>query len=107
MIKNIIIILVIIAFGGAGYYVFTERDSLRLYFDETALRDQALLAETQLFIERGAVLRSLSMDTAVLNDPRFTSLRSYTQPVPERPIGRPNPFSPVEAPPARPLLPQF
>lgn len=93
--KNIIVIVGVIIVAAAGVYLFTMRQATQLVLTSGTGVSEEMLANTQLFIERSAILESLEIDPAVLDDPRLTSLRSYTTPVAERPVGRNNPFEPA------------
>jgi hypothetical protein len=94
--NNTIVIVGILVIAAAGGYLFLNRDAGELILEDEAVPSD-VLANTQLFMERRAVLDSITLDTAVLSDTRFTSLRSYTSPVAPRPVGRPNPFAPVSS----------
>ncbi len=93
--KNIIVIVGVVIVAAAGIYLFTQRQATQLVLTSDGGVSEEMLTNTQLFIERSAILGSLEIDVEVLDDPRLTSLRSYTTPVPERPVGRTNPFEPA------------
>lgn len=42
-------------------------------------------------------LRSVKLDDAILSNPAFQSLRDFSQPLTPQPIGRNNPFAPLDA----------
>lgn len=93
--KNLLIILGLITVAAAGYYLFSIRSATTL---DTAVSGQSLesmLQNTQVFIERRQELDQIKLDVSVLEDPRFNTLRSYSDPVEEKPIGRPDPFADV------------
>lgn len=56
---------------------------------------QTMLSRTSVFIERSQELDQMMLDTSVLEDARFRSLRTFSKPVREEPVGRPDPFAPV------------
>ena len=89
--KNIIIVIGILAIAAAGVYVYLERDSGKLVFGDPGV-SQTVIANTEIFIARRVILESLVIDLDVLDDVRFTSLRSFTRKVENVPQGRPNPF---------------
>jgi hypothetical protein len=93
--KNIIVIVGVVVVGAAGVYLVSERQATQLVLSSTSGVSEEMLANTQLFIERSAILESLQLNTEVLNDTRLTSLQSYATPVTERPVGRSNPFEPA------------
>lgn len=96
--KNIIIIVGLLVVAAAGIYLFTQRDAANLVFSDSAQVPEVVLASTEVFIERRMVLESLSVDSTIVKDPRFTSLRSHTEPIRVRPMGRDNPFEPAVIP---------
>lgn len=93
--KNTIVIIGVVTVAAAGIYLFTQRQATQLVLTSDSGVSAEMLANTQLFIERSTILESLEIDATVLDDPRLTSLRSYTTPVLERPVGRNNPFEPA------------
>lgn len=92
MIKNIIALLSIIIIAGIGYFLFVERNGSALDLATANTISSQLLTNTQAFIERRSTLDRVRFDFAVLDDERFTSLRSYTSPVIPAPVGKPNLF---------------
>lgn len=94
-IKNIAIILIIltIAFGGYVFFVQTPAGEGDVSANEQEL--QAMLAQTSVFIERSQELDQMMLDTSILEDARFRSLRTFSKPLREEPVGRPDPFAPV------------
>ncbi len=93
--KNIIVLIGVVVVAAAGIYLFTQRQATQLVLSMESGVSPEMLANTQLFIERSAILQSLEIDATILSDDRLTSLRSYTTPVEERPVGRANPFEPA------------
>lgn len=92
MIKKLIVLLTIVILLGLGYFLIIERNGVSLdILTQSNLSDQ-LIANSQIFIERGTTLRQTRIDLTLFEDPRFTSLRSYSTPVPTQPIGKPNLF---------------
>ncbi len=91
--SNTIIIVVIIlgALGVGGYLLFFNSNTSALSINNSA---PASAAE-QTFLNLTSEAESISFNTSILSDPRFTSLvdtRTAVVPVSE---GRPDPFSPV------------
>ncbi len=90
--KNIIVLLVILTFAFVGYYIFVQDNNSQIdSISDTTVTDE-MLAKTSLFIERRAILDSITLDTTVFEDPLFVSYRNFTLPVFEQPIGKTNPF---------------
>lgn len=92
--NNTLIIVGVVVIGAAGLYLFLNRGVAELAL-ETPTVPSDVLTNTQLFMERRAVLESIKLDTQVLSDPRFTALKAFSGPIPPRPVGRGNPFAPT------------
>lgn len=90
--KNLFIIIVCVAAAGAAYY-FTRPDASAVALGENAVVRQELIAKTQSFIERSAKLQQINIDQSFFMDDAFTSLRSFSTPVPNQPLGRNNLFA--------------
>lgn len=88
--KNVISLLVIFVFAFLGYYLFVQDDGLNS--SENTVVTNAVLAQTQLFIERSAILKEITIDTSIFENRVFRSYRSFSDEVLPRPIGRDNPF---------------
>ena len=90
--KNIIVLLVILTFAFVGYYIFVQDNNSQIdSVSDTTVTDD-MFAKTSLFIERRAVLDSITLDTSVFEDPLFISYRNFTLPIFEEPVGKTNPF---------------
>jgi len=90
--KNLILVIGIVITAAAGVYIYTQRDSAQLVFEGGAVSDDVLM-RTRAFIDHRRVLEEVSLTTTVLTDGRLSALRSFTQPITERPAGRINPFA--------------
>jgi hypothetical protein len=84
--KNIFVICICIACAALGYYLFVGTDDSELA-GNTVVR-QELINKTQSFIERSAKLQQINIDQSLFTDSTFTSLRSFSTPVPNQPLGR-------------------
>lgn len=93
--KNLVIILGLATVGFAAYFVFMKQADPAISFETNQAMLESMLANSQLFIERRQQLETVSLDTSLFDDERFTSLRSYSRPVEEQLIGRDDPFQPV------------
>jgi hypothetical protein len=51
------------------------------------------LAESQIVISTLNRLQTVNFDTSIANDPKFKTLRSIENPLPNIPVGKTNPFS--------------
>lgn len=96
MIKKLIIILSILILLALGYFLFIERNGVSLDILTQGNLSEQLVANSQIFIERGNTLRQTRIDLSLFDDPRFSSLRSYSTPVPGQPIGKQNIFDALQ-----------
>lgn len=81
-----LIIFLCIACAGFAYYM-TRSDSSSVEMTNSAVR-QELIAKTQSFIERSTRLQQINIDQSFFMDSTFTSLRSFSTPVPNQALGR-------------------
>jgi hypothetical protein len=94
-IKNIAVLLVLATCALLGYYFFAQKGTTNLLLTNT---DTAtLFADVQKYVERRRQLDTVKMSTDLFTDPYFRSLVSYSTPVPTQPVGRDNPFDPVQS----------
>jgi len=94
IITNLVVILGLITVAFAGYYIFIQQGEAALDFNSNDQTMQNMLNNTQVFIERRQALDRVNLTAAVsiFDDAQFRSLRSFSTPIQERPIGRNNPF---------------
>jgi len=94
IITNLVIVLGVITVAFAGYYVFIQQGESGLGFNSNEQNMQNMLNNTQVFITRRQALDRVNLNKAVgiFEDAQFRSLRSFSTPVQERPVGRENPF---------------
>ncbi len=85
--KNILIIIICIACAGFAYYV-TRPDSSSADMSANSAVRQELIQKTQSFIERSNKLQQINIDQTFFMDTTFTSLRSFSTPVPNQALGR-------------------
>lgn len=85
--KNIIIILACIVCAGFVYYI-TKPDLSTADISAGSKDQQELLFKTKLFIERSTLLQQIKIEPSFFVDKTFTSLRSFSTPVPNQPLGR-------------------
>ena len=94
---NISIVLGIITIGFAGYYLYTQRAVDTVSFDTNTQTMENMLIKAQVFITYRETLDQIKLDTNILEDERFTSLRSFTTDIKEQKVGRPDPFADVDS----------
>jgi len=75
-----------------GYFVFVQGDDYALSPDAGSPLSDLVLAKTQAFIAHRAALDTVTISSEIFSDPRFNTLRSFTPPLEEQPIGRDNLF---------------
>lgn len=89
--QNILILVGLVLIAFVGWYMYNENQRTALNAGEGT----DLQADIQSFLQLQTTLRSISIDTSLLDDPRFQSLDSVTGPVPALDSGRDNPFVPA------------
>jgi len=94
IITNLVIVLGLTTVGVAGYYIFIQQGESVLDFSSNDQTMQNMLTDTQVFISRRQELDKVNLDSnvSIFDDVQFRSLRSFSSPVQERPVGRNNPF---------------
>lgn len=95
--KNLVLILGLLIVGFAGYYIYTQQGSSALSFRSNDQVLQNMLSNTQVFIQRRQELEKVELNVSFFEDPRFVGLRSFSKPIQEQPIGRPDPFAEIGA----------
>ena len=95
-VKNLVIILGLATVSFGAYYVYTQQMASDESFssDEQTMRN--MLNNTRVFIQYRSTLNTIDVDLSFFEDERFLSLRNFTNPVQEQPIGRSNPFAEPE-----------
>ena len=91
--KNLIAILGLASIAFAGYYLYLQQSATTL---TTAPGDESLeqmLMKTQVFITRRQALDKVVIDSSIFEDERFRSLRAFTKPLEDMPVGRKDPFA--------------
>lgn len=93
MLKNLIILLILIALGAFGYFMFfnSSDDSIVATGSGVDVDSQAAF-QTREFKSILNDLNTIDLKTPLLEDSNFLQLKDHTQPVSERPYGRSNPF---------------
>lgn len=94
-VKNIMFLILVFAVGGLGFYLYSNEGFNVFNIKENEQLAFNLEKETASFIRKLQVLEGIDLQTELFADPRFTSLKSYATPVPERNVGRTNPFEPA------------
>jgi hypothetical protein len=94
--KNLLTILALATIAFVAYYLYTQQsnNALSTGVDDAQLQD--MLARTQIFIRHSEELDRIgSINTSLFTDPRFSTLRSFSKPVQESPVGRNDPFAEI------------
>lgn len=98
IIQNLIIVVIVIFLGYIGYQMIVVGNNNVLNISGAGILPQEdLLSKTQDFIGRRAQLEAVTLDTDYLKDAKFTSLRSYSTPVPDQTVGRDNIFDKAQS----------
>jgi hypothetical protein len=96
--KNLVVILGLATLAFAGYYVYQQQFvTILLTGDQDETLNQ-IKAETDIFIGRRQLLDQVVITDELFSDERFRSLRAFTTPPENMPIGRNNPFDSVGQP---------
>jgi hypothetical protein len=90
--KNIFVVCICIALAVLGYLFITGSSSSGVDVASSSSRDE-LIAKTQDFISRSAQLQSITLDQSIFTEPAFLGLRSFSNEVPDQPVGRTNIFT--------------
>jgi hypothetical protein len=85
--KNIFVVVALAAVAFFVYSMMSGDDAGSDLGTNSAVREE-LIAKTQSFIERSAQLQQINIDPSLFMDSTFTSLRSFSTPVPNQPLGR-------------------
>lgn len=96
-VKNLLVVLVIIIAAFVVYSVVSQEAALSLRTVESDTQLQNLLANAEEFTQRQIVLDRVTMDTSILTDEVFLSLRSFSTDTQGFQVGRDNPFLPTRA----------
>lgn len=78
-----------------GYVVFIQDSDPALTASNAQVNNQAV-RDAQDFLLKLQQLRTIELEGALFSDPRFNSLIDLRQEVTAEPVGRTNPFVPVE-----------
>lgn len=93
--KNVILAVALVVVGVAGYFIFTgNSDEAPAVSTVSGITDSAVGQELVIELNRLKGLQNVD-DKFLTEDPVFNSLFDFTQPVPEQPVGRENPFAPI------------
>jgi hypothetical protein len=94
IVTNLVVILGFITVAFGGYYMFIQQEGSVLDFNSNDQIMQNMLNNTQVFISRRQELDRVELATAIafFDNPQFRSLRSFSAPIQDRPVGRTNPF---------------
>lgn len=91
--QNVLILLVVIVAGFIAYSIFfAHPEAAPLTESSVAAAENPV---DQELIALLLTLHSISLDTTLFTDPKFTSLKDFTRELVPEPVGRPNPFAPL------------
>lgn len=92
--QGVIGILAIAIAGFIAYSVFFKgSDAPPLSQEDVSAAKSAV---DQELIALLLTLKTITLDTALFDDPAFKSLKDFSQELVPEPVGRPNPFAPLE-----------
>ena len=96
-ITNLSIVLGIVTIAFAAYYLYVQKAPTVSDFEVNEQTLQNMLNNTRVFIQHKNTLNAISLNPSFFEDERLLSLRSFSTPVPEQPVGRVNPFAEIDA----------
>lgn len=91
--KNLIVILGLASIALAGYYFYQQQSATTLTTTSGDESLEQMLMKTQVFIARRQALDKVTVDASLFEDERFRSLRTFTRPLADMPVGRSDPFA--------------
>jgi len=97
--KTLIIIVVLVALGGAWFWLSGSNDDTQDILSSTDATGGQTSggSEDDLFVSL-LELRSINLDDQIFANPAFASLRDRGTDIVGEPVGRENPFAPFESP---------
>lgn len=93
--KNAFTLIGLIVIGVLGYYLFVMNDASTLSAGDRQRLNEAQLASDQ-FLAELKTLENLELSDRIFVDERFRSFVDFTKPVRPLPVGREDPFAPLE-----------
>ncbi len=95
LIKNILFAVVFAVILWIGYKVFFSGDDAVLSTQDVLVISQAT-RDTQDFLTKLQQLRGIQLDESIFTDARLQSFIDHRQPIVPEPVGRANPFAPLD-----------
>lgn len=95
LLKNLFFALGLALILWLGYVVFFAESDENLEVENAAQRSEAA-RDTQDFLVLINQLEEIDFETTLFGDPVFDSLIDYRKQIESEPVGRANPFAPVE-----------
>lgn len=100
VIKNLIILLGLLTLVFAAYYFYEQQSIGSISFQSSDQSITTLRSQADIFVSRRETMSLITLDVDVVMDPRMNSLQRFSTPIVPKPVGRPNPFLPLENTPA-------
>lgn len=97
--KTIIILTVALALAGAVWYGFSSGSSSGSILS-TQTPDNSATSADQDLVTTLLTLKAVSLSGTILSDLSFKGLKDFSTQIVQEPMGRPDPFAPLAAPPA-------
>lgn len=92
--QTTVIAIVIIVAGVLAYLFFFQNGNEGALV--TTQSDPRIVAANQEFITLFSELRRIDLDTSIFDDEYYNSLVDFSRPISVEPVGRDNPFAPVQ-----------
>ncbi|MCX6716810.1 MAG: hypothetical protein NTV72_02725 [Candidatus Taylorbacteria bacterium] len=96
--KNLLTIVIIIALVGGGVWWYRNKYNQQQTVisndlsSMSVVNDSGVGAQTMMLLGQ---VKSLKLDDSIFKDSSFQSLQDYSRIIPDQPVGRPNPFAPI------------
>lgn len=95
--QNLFVLIGLILVLVLGYYLYTQNQQAKLSSSIETVNNNVSL-ESADFLRKLSELQTISFQqsSSIFNDPRFISLVDHKVPIDSLPVGRENPFEPVD-----------
>lgn len=94
LVKNGLILTALLAIGWFGYYMFVLQSDVNVSLEGPGANSARLASEQ--FLHELNEIKNFDLTTRFFEDARFRSFVNFTEPIKPQPVGRENPFAPLE-----------
>lgn len=90
--QNALIFLGLALVVGLGYFIYTQNNATLDVDSQNAAVSMQIELETADFLRRLNELKAIQLSDDLFSDARFNSFMTFTKPLFDQPLGKPNPF---------------